>query len=37
MTKKILSRLLLVVFVLGFSTETDAQFWKKKKKTILKS
>ncbi|MCL7753912.1 zinc-dependent metalloprotease [Polaribacter sp. Z022] len=37
MTKKILSRLLLVVFVLGFSTETDAQFWKKKKKEVTKT
>ncbi|WP_158842083.1 zinc-dependent metalloprotease [Polaribacter sp. L3A8] len=32
MTKKLLTKLLLVAFVLGFSTEMDAQFWKKKKK-----
>ena len=31
MTKKLLTKLLLVPFVLGFSTEMDAQFWKKKK------
>ena len=32
MTKKLLTKLLLVAFVLGFSTESNAQFWKKKKK-----
>jgi hypothetical protein len=37
MTKKILSRLLLVAFVFGFSLEADAQFWKKKKKTPTKT
>ncbi|MFK8061502.1 MAG: zinc-dependent metalloprotease [Polaribacter sp.] len=37
MTKKILSRLLLVAFVFGFSTEVDAQFWKKKKKAPAKT
>ncbi|MEO9572208.1 MAG: zinc-dependent metalloprotease [Polaribacter sp.] len=37
MTKKILTRLLLVAFVFGFSTETDAQFWKKKKKEAPKT
>ncbi|WP_299670318.1 zinc-dependent metalloprotease [uncultured Polaribacter sp.] len=36
MTKKILTRLLLVAFVFGFSAETDAQFWKKKKKETAK-
>lgn len=37
MTKKILTRLLLVAFVFGFSTEADAQFWKKKKKEAPKA
>ncbi|AUC86151.1 zinc-dependent metalloprotease [Polaribacter sp. ALD11] len=37
MTKKILTRLLLVAFVLGFSTESSAQFWKKKKKETPKT
>ncbi|WP_299016215.1 zinc-dependent metalloprotease [uncultured Polaribacter sp.] len=37
MTKKILIKLLLVAFVFGFSTETTAQFWKKKKKEAPKS
>lgn len=37
MTKKILIKLLLVVFVFGFSTETSAQFWKKKKKEAPKT
>jgi hypothetical protein len=32
MTKKILSRLVLLAFVFGFSLEADAQFWKRKKK-----
>ena len=32
MIKRLLTKLLLVAFVLGFSTEMDAQFWKKKKK-----
>ena len=36
MTKKILTRLLLVAFVFGFSTESNAQFWKKKKKETSK-
>ena len=36
-SKKILIRLLLVVFVFGFSTESSAQFWKKKKKESPKS
>jgi hypothetical protein len=37
MTKKILIRLLLVAFVFGFSTESNAQFWKKKKKETPKT
>ena len=37
MTKKILTRLLLVAFVFGFSTESSAQFWKKKKKEAPKT
>lgn len=37
MTKKILIKLLLVAFVFGFSTETSAQFWKKKKKEAPKT
>ncbi|MDX6747507.1 zinc-dependent metalloprotease [Polaribacter sp. PL03] len=37
MTKKILTRLLLVAFVLGFSTESSAQLWKKKKKEAPKT
>ncbi|WP_036823731.1 zinc-dependent metalloprotease [Polaribacter sp. Hel1_85] len=37
MTKKILTRLLLVAFVFGFSTEIDAQFWKKKQKEAPKT
>ncbi|ARV16270.1 zinc-dependent metalloprotease [Polaribacter sp. SA4-12] len=36
MTKKILTRLLLVAFVFAFSTESNAQFWKKKKKETSK-
>ena len=32
MTKNMLTRLLLVAFVFGFSSEVDAQFWKKPKK-----
>jgi hypothetical protein len=35
-SKKILIKLLLVVFVFGFSTESSAQFWKKKKKETPK-
>ena len=35
-SKKIFIRLLLVAFVLGFSTESSAQFWKKKKKEAPK-
>ena len=30
MTKKIVIKLLLVAFIFGFSTESSAQFWKKK-------
>ncbi len=30
-SKKILIRLLLIILVFGFSTESSAQFWKKKK------
>jgi hypothetical protein len=37
MTKKILTRLLLVAFVFAFSTESNAQFWKKKKKETSKT
>jgi hypothetical protein len=37
MTKKILSRLLLVAFVFGFSSSANAQFWKKKKKEPVKT
>ena len=36
MTKKIFTKLLLVAFFLGFSTEMNAQFWKKKKKEVTK-
>jgi hypothetical protein len=32
-SKKLLSQLFIVAFVFGFSTEADAQFWKKKKET----
>ena len=32
MTKKTVIKLLLVAFIFGFSTESSAQFWKKKKK-----
>ena len=32
MTKKILSRLVLLAFIFGYSVEANAQFWKKKKK-----
>jgi hypothetical protein len=35
-SKKILIRLLLVAFIFGFSTESSAQFWKKKKKETPK-
>lgn len=35
-TKKLLSQLVLVAFVFGFSMEADAQFWKKKKKAETK-
>jgi len=37
MMNKIFTRLLLVVFVIGFSTESSAQFWKKKKKETPKA
>ena len=37
MTKKIVIKLLLVAFIFGFSTETSAQFWKKKKKETPKA
>ncbi len=37
MTKKILSQLLLVALVFGFSAEINAQFWKKKKKDVKKA
>jgi len=37
MIKNLLSKLVLVLFVLGFSSEVDAQFWKKKKKEPVKS
>ncbi|QTD36883.1 zinc-dependent metalloprotease [Polaribacter batillariae] len=37
MIKKILTPFLLVLFVFGFSTETNAQFWKKKKKDAPKT
>jgi hypothetical protein len=36
MIKKILTRLLVLAFVIGFSTESSAQFWKKKKKETPK-
>jgi hypothetical protein len=35
-SKKILIRLLFVAFIFGFSTESSAQFWKKKKKETPK-
>ena len=37
MIKKILTRLLVLAFVIGFSTESSAQFWKKKKKETPKA
>ena len=37
MINKILTRLLLLVFIIGFSTESSAQFWKKKKKETPKA
>jgi len=37
MTKRLLTKLLLVAFVLGFTTQTEAQFWKKKKKEAPKA
>ena len=37
MIKKIVIKLLLVAFVIGFSTESSAQFWKKKKKETPKA
>ncbi|QTE21941.1 zinc-dependent metalloprotease [Polaribacter cellanae] len=37
MTKKVLTSFLLVAFVFGSSTETNAQFWKKKKKQVAKT
>lgn len=36
MTKKTLYHILLIAFVFTFSTESNAQFWKKKKKEISK-
>ncbi|MCI2227629.1 zinc-dependent metalloprotease [Polaribacter sp. MSW13] len=36
MIVKVLTRLILVAFVFGFSTKTNAQFWKKKKKEKAK-
>ncbi|QNM87099.1 zinc-dependent metalloprotease [Polaribacter pectinis] len=36
MTKKVLLKILLVAFVFGFSAESNAQFWKKKKKEAPK-
>jgi|TARA_B110000196_G_scaffold88021_1_gene76342 hypothetical protein len=36
MIKKTLIKLLLLVFIIGFSTESSAQFWKKKKKETPK-
>ena len=35
-SKKIVIKLLLVAFVFGFSTESSAQFWKKKKEVPKK-
>ena len=35
-SKKILIKLLLIIFVFGFSTESSAQFWKKKKEVPKK-
>ena len=37
MIKKIVIKLLLVAFIIGFSTESSAQFWKKKKKETPKA
>ena len=37
MIKKTLTRLLVLAFVIGFSTESSAQFWKKKKKETPKA
>ncbi|MGY0407943.1 MAG: DUF5118 domain-containing protein, partial [Polaribacter sp.] len=37
MTKKLFSQLLLVVFLLGFSVNANAQFWKKKRKPPAKT
>ena len=35
MTKKIFTRFLILFFVVGFSSEASAQFWKKKKKAAV--
>ena len=37
MIKKIVIKMLLVAFIIGFSTESSAQFWKKKKKETPKA
>jgi hypothetical protein len=37
MIKKIFTKLLVLAFVIGFSTESSAQFWKKKKKETPKT
>ena len=37
MINKILTRLLFIVFLIGFSTTSSAQFWKKKKKETPKT
>ncbi|WP_405611617.1 zinc-dependent metalloprotease [Polaribacter sp. Asnod1-A03] len=36
MSKKLLSQLFIVALIFGFSLETEAQFWKKKKKEVQK-
>ena len=37
MIKKIFTKLLILAFLIGFSTESSAQFWKKKKKETPKT
>ena len=36
MINKVITKLFLIMFIMGFSLETDAQFWKKKKKEAPK-
>ena len=36
MINKIITKLFIIIFIMSFSLETDAQFWKKKKKETPK-